>query len=463
MIELKRKTNVILLSSLGVYLLLYFIFYPKTYAIFDEACYLDLSYALKQGTIYLEKAGIETLHYPMEVGSHLVSRYPIGNSALLMPFTFLGSRGLFLFGLLFHLLSYLLFIKILKEADIDPMYAIFYLFYPPQVLFSRTLMSDIPGAFFFLLGFYAYQKEKYASSGMAFGVSFLIRYVNILFIPIFFIASIIRKKVKGLEFVAGFLPFLLFLLFYHSVAYGGMFKTGYTMEVSLFDIRGIGVKFGIYLLALGIFYPLMIFSPVFYKKLYRFEILASCIIMLLFYSFAYSGLTLYAQPSTKNIFKVVILAIRYFFPIVPLFLIAYFSVIKKYMNRIGFLTIWFGLIIVSFGIHLYHNKYLDTQIKFRDALYAHTDTNSIILCNGEVSELVSEVWGKRKLMIFEKEDIDFSLLPKENVWLASLIKFDRRGVNKFIAFKDSLGNDFSVELVEKIKSVDKRFELYEVK
>jgi len=458
-----KKERTILISSAVVYILLYIFFYPKTYAIFDESCYIDLAYSLRQGTVYFDETNIY-LHFPIKSGEHLVSKYPPGNSLLLMPLTFLGKRGIFLYGLIFHILGYLIFIKIIREHKMNTKYAIFYLFFPSYVLFSRTVMSDIPATVFFLMGFYCYKKENYLFTGMSFGLSFLIRYVNIILLPIFFCIMLFRKKRKGFNILLGFTPFLIIMLFYNKISYNSFLPLGYFVEGSSFSIRGIPINLAVYLLPLFLIYPLMIIFPVIYRGKSWLEILISCALFLFFYSIYSPGHILYTSPPLKALPKVLLLANRYFFPVIPLIFISYFSVCKRCIKYPYFQIILVFLILLTGSIHFYHNRYLKFQVEFREALYSHTDENSLIICNGEVTELVSEVWGRRNLVVFDKEDFSLSSYNyNKNIWLASLIKFDTHGATQIIALRDSLIARFDAELVEKIDGTDKGFKLYKVK
>ncbi|MBI4722050.1 MAG: hypothetical protein HY769_03485 [Candidatus Stahlbacteria bacterium] len=452
----------LLLSSLGIYLALYFIYYPQTYTIFDEACYLDLSYALRQGTVYLEQADLPTLHYPIKVNNHFVSIYPIGNSILLLPFTYLGKWGLFLYGLLFHILGYAIFIKVLKQANIDIKYAILYLFYPPQVLFSRTIMSDIPAAVFVLLAFYCYQREKYTLSGVALGISFIIRYVGIALLPVFLALAIIKKRWQGLKICIGFIPFLIFVLAYNYVVYGGVLNTGYPIKTLSFDLHRYGLHILIYLLSLSIFYPLMLIAPFIYKKAYRTEILSSFFVLFIFLLLTSFAFCIYAEPSAKSIIKTSLLAVRYFFPIIPLLLIAYSSICEKYLSKFfRFIGVWVILIITSIGIHYYHHRYLDEQSKFKNILYLHTSRQSLIICNGEASELISPIWGKRITIPLESgyENISHKTDAHKDIWLAILTRLDRPTNSAIV---DSILTNYTTQLVAQSTGIDKEFKLLKI-
>ncbi|MCK4307530.1 hypothetical protein KAW50_04810, partial [candidate division WOR-3 bacterium] len=324
---------------------------------------------------------------------------------------------------------------------------------------------DIPAAVFFLIGFYCYKKENYLFAGMSFGFSFLVRYGNIILLPIFLGIALFQKKEKGLNILWGFIPFLFIMLFYNKISYDSLLPLGYFATTgNSFSVRGIPINLAIYLLPLLLFYPLMIAFPFIYKGKSRLEILMSCTFLLFFYSIYSSGYILYATPSIKALPKILLLSNRYFFPIIPLIFISYFSVCKRCIKYPYFQIILVFLILLTGSINFYHNKYLKLQVEFKEALYSHTDENSLIMCNGEVAELVSEAWGRRNLVVFEKADKEFSLPTYDkDIWFASLIKFDTPGATQVIAFRDYLVTKFDAKLVKKVNGIDKRFELYRVK
>jgi hypothetical protein len=96
---------------------------------------------------------------------------------------------------------------------------------------------------------------------------------------------------------------------------------------------------------------------------------------------------------------------------------------------------------------------------FRDSIYKHTNENSLIICNGEIFELTSNIWGKRKLILLKRG----MNLPAQKSWLANLIRFDKpEETKKFLELRDSLMTRYHAKLVDSITGIDKRFELYEL-
>jgi 4-amino-4-deoxy-L-arabinose transferase-like glycosyltransferase len=349
---------------------------------------------------------------------------------------------------------------VLRKAKIDPKYAILYLFYPPMFLFSRTLMSDIPAAVFVLLAFYLYQRGKHVGTGAALGLSFVIRYGGIALVPVFFVFALMKKKTEGVKVALGFLPFVLFVLLYNQITYGGALKTGYPGQALPFDLHRYGMHLLTYVISLSVFYPLMIGALFLYRKAYRREMVVSFVVMLVFLILSSFAFAMYASPSAKNIIKSSLLGVRYLFPVVPFLLLAYSSVCEKYLKKRGLTAVLIILVISSIAISRYHQGYLRSGMGFRDSLYSHTTETSLVLCNGEVTELVSIMWGKRNLMLLE--DMDFSTLPERDVWVAVLLRLDK-GNHQTIARVDSIVTRLDAELVDVLTGVDKEFRLYKAK
>ena len=86
----------------------------------------------------------------------------------------------------------------------------FYAFDPTAIYWTNLLMSDQFAGFFFILTVYLFWKKKYAWSGVALGITALIRPIFLYLAPIFLLAFIFidiekSKKIKALFFTFSFL------------------------------------------------------------------------------------------------------------------------------------------------------------------------------------------------------------------------------------------------------------------
>src|SRR3989338_3473799 len=125
--------------AIFIFIVLFVYFYPPIYTIQDEADYFDFAYRLKEGTIYFEPL---TSHKIIFNGTNYVNMYPPGMAVLLLPFTFIHWKAIFLLNPLLHLIAFVFFYKTLKLLEINEKLSLLYLFFPPFVLYARTLVAD---------------------------------------------------------------------------------------------------------------------------------------------------------------------------------------------------------------------------------------------------------------------------------------------------------------------------------
>ncbi|MEO0185688.1 MAG: hypothetical protein ABIL20_07810, partial [candidate division WOR-3 bacterium] len=142
----------VLIIGAFLFTFLFFYFYPLNIGIVDETAYLSMTYAFQKGNLYYEEAGIESAPASMTVDHHLVSRYPPGNSILLLPFTAIHWKWIFLRGYILMIIGFIIFIMLLHNNQLPRHYALLFLFHPSFLLYSRTIMSDLPSTIFSLLG-----------------------------------------------------------------------------------------------------------------------------------------------------------------------------------------------------------------------------------------------------------------------------------------------------------------------
>ena len=159
---MKGKESIISLISFGiVFTILWFIFYPPIYAIHDEAAYMAQAYVMQECTIFGDVAGIPVVSSIKTPTGHLVTKYAPGVSFLLIPFTFLGWKSIFLMPLILHIVGFIIFIKILRIYNISTYFSLFYLIYPASVLYSRTIMADVHSAVFFIIAVYFFLRGRH--------------------------------------------------------------------------------------------------------------------------------------------------------------------------------------------------------------------------------------------------------------------------------------------------------------
>jgi hypothetical protein len=392
-----------------IFFLFFFFFFPPTYAISDESIYFSMAHVLSQGMLFPDQSSYFVPSTIQGTG-HRVSYPPLGWPILLAPLSKLSWHYFFLLPLALHLIGFYYFRKILNLMGIDTVFSFLYLFFPTFIFHSRTLMSDLPAAVFFLIGFYySIQDDKrpLILAGICFGISVWIRYASLVVIFPLIAILLLRNFQKTIYLLCGFTPFIILLAAYNYLAWGNPFLTGY-------DRIGVPVAtslsfdyflehFPKYFLILNIIYPLMGISLLFYKGKRRIEIYSCVCVLLLFYS------ARFWFDSGTNVIETAIKSLRFLLPIIPLLLLCYLYYLDVYVfDRMNSTKKW-GIAIVSaiclsgiaFGIHHKHQEYLKRQKHFSDLIYKNTPQDSSIIANMEIIEMLQTVWGKRHIIEYD--------------------------------------------------------------
>ncbi|GEM_PF-3340529 len=420
-----RKEGIFIIISILLFMGLYLFFYPTFYTTMDEAGYFDFAYNLKEGRILYEDPMYA--HFTLDAGKGLVSYYTIGLSALLLPFTFISWKALFLLNPLLHIGAFWFVYKILKKCSINPYMSFFYLFYPGFVLYARTLTADMVSASLFVIAFYFYlkdDKKNYFISGVIFGLICLIKYYNIILAGCAVLARLFfpakGKRLNILYLCYGILPFALFILLYNYRYYGGIFQFPYRIIGIEFSFNDIVRNLPVYIASTLLIYPLMIISPFMVKNhnaIKRPGVII-CFIFLLFISsnFFHQGSDYVHSLSFRHIAKYLMVSQRYILPIITLLLMFYLIILDRYAkkgkNRNIFIV--FALCVFLMGVYVSfaHQKYLLQGSAIRDAIYQNTEEGGIIICDGETSKFLQKNWGDRKYVDVNNENLSHYITDK---------------------------------------------------
>ena len=425
------------------------------------------AYVMRNGTIFGDVAGIPVVSSIKTPSGHFVTKYAPGTSFLLIPFTFLGWRSIFSLPLILHLLGFFVFIKILKIYNIAHYFSLLYLLYPTSVLYSRTIMADIPSAVFFIIACYFFLRKKkfYFLSGVFFGILPLFRYSNIILAIPFFVYAIVElfrciRKTSFLGSVVlrlllGFIPGFLLLIIYNKIAFGGFLSTPLGVTGS-FSLRFLPHNLLFYFLSMSLVYPLMFFFIFFLRK-NRFILITTAFLFLLFYSLY----TYFTVAPGKNMFKTLIVGMRYLLPVVPIFILSYSNMLEKVKRKIPVLAngfFWFLVVafsILNLAMIYQHQGFLKTQEKLKDTIYANTDEHSLILTNYDGMEFFQPAWGKRETAMFvywkSRIPVDFSKYDFTKLYLLTVIRSDKEGNEYVRKYADEIIKEYSGETVAEIK------------
>ena len=242
-----------------LFLAVYVVFFPATYAIEDERSILSLSSALSHGTVFLDRAGIESGADVISRG-HTVSKYSPFHAALLVPALLSAWRLSFLVTAAFTLLGAWVVVRMLEREGLSSAWVLLYFLNPGLLYYSRTIMSMVPAAVMALLGVsLLYRARPHpAAGGLALGTAVLF---HIWLAPLAVVVAgcwwIERKRCAWRpagDLVAGALPAILLMGLYNFVTMGNPLVNSYWM------IGHQRVFNGAHWAAFGVYYGLALLS-----------------------------------------------------------------------------------------------------------------------------------------------------------------------------------------------------------
>lgn len=389
-------------------------YYPDFYGIYDEDLYLTTTYAMQNGTFFYEKAGISAPLLGVAKGSGgTFSIYPPGNSALLLPFAIVHWKLGFLKNIFFYIGSFLLFILILRKLNIDPVYSLIFLLHPTIVLFSRTLMSDIPSMFFLLLGIFLLLDKKDLAAGFSLGFLVLLRYPNaVIIIGIFGALLYLKEYKKIISLLPGIALFSLVLVGYIIYTYGFILGPLTISNAKLFGVKYFIYNFPYYILSLNILYPGLLLVAIFFgfrrKKISLFVI--PSLVVIIFYSFYYF------IDGGSSLMEKLVKGQRFMVPVIPLLLIPYLAFLKdkKFAKKV-FIFVIPLLFLFSCGIQYKHHQFVGKEKLISQNLQENIKDTDIIICNSDTDELLNPYFSKTKLIeLSEVKKHDLNSLMESN-------------------------------------------------
>jgi hypothetical protein len=400
--------------------------WPVAIANQDETTYLAGAYILRHLTVFADVAHVPLL-WDIPHAGHSALLYPPGQSALLAPFTFGGWRLAFAANLLAHLTGFFLFSVLLKQLEIRRAWALLYLFFPPLVLFSRTLMSDVPSAALTVAVLLAWLRgpRGRALAGVLLGASLFLRYANLLtFIFLALaaglgdLAALRHGARRGWQtlwlppLVAGFLPLCALFLAYNVAVYGHPTTPGYA-SVGLFGLRHLPGHLAVYGAVLMLVYPLMLLAPLAYRGRLRVEVLVVSYGVLLAQS-AYYFLNAYGSLAERAF-----VGSRLLLPVVPLFLVAYAQGLDRVVGwtrgriqaKVPLIAgglLLFGTVATLLISNL-HQQRLEHAAQARAAIERTVPGPALHLINGETAKFLSPAWGNRQYQVLSGQALSDAL------------------------------------------------------
>lgn len=425
---MSRTDRLVLLGAGTGFLLLAVLYFPPMYLASDEAGNLAFAQVLAEGTPFADRAGLQIPAPVPARGDHLTSRYPPGLALLLAPFCLLSLRAAFLLPLVAHLATFAVLAWLMRRTGISPLWSLLHLFYPTALLHSRTLMSNAPAAALLLASFALLVSARRGGvllAGLLIGLGTLVRQPVIIGGLLLGLGMLWRHRRELLEargasvlklppvlFAAGTALGLAVYFAYHSYVFGSPLVTGYekVRDLERFGLRNLVWCLPRYVLILMLVYPLMLLAPAGYRGKWRLEVTMVPIAYLLFYG-SYSWF-----DASDTLARTLVSAPRFLLPAVPFLLLAYAGVLSSALRRlpgserIALVTLAVLGLCGAWFLCDRHYRMQRGQALARDAVYAHTEPGSVLVCSVDGAELVQERWGHREILDLAESSRDSLVL-----------------------------------------------------
>ena len=407
--------------------IVYLCLWPHISTTMDESSYIGFAYVLRHGTLYADHVRAPIL-LALSVHGHLVSKYPLGMSALLAVTSFLGWQFALGTNLFVHLVSYSVVVRILRRLNVSPFYAILYLLHPTAVLYSRTVMSDLVSGLVLVLAFEQYLARRFTAMGALLGLAVLLRTANAVALPLFLVGVLIEQESGDLGLrvqdlaprlrsaaltAGGSLPFLVLSAYYSLVVAGGQMAK----STGSFGLQYFPIYFPGYVLCLLLIFPGMLLAPALVRGRGRFVAWSLCYSFVVIYSFWYF------RDQGGNAAESLIVGQRYFLAVLPIYIVCYGSLLERLavrlpsagLRRSAAVLALLVMAAVSVVVQIRHALKLKQMIGVRDAVITATSPDDFIYCNTQVGKLL-EPWSNRQFV--EPVDSGVADIMTINKWIA---------------------------------------------
>lgn len=308
---------------------LWWVMPPQSLQIVDEKAYFEQAYALAHGRIYTEfdlaanRTGYEPKHYPL------------GTALWMAPgIKLFGRIGAFLTVLLAWLGAAFILYRVIDQRYQTGIAVFALLAFPPAIIMSRHLMSELPGMFFIALWVAGLiQMEKSPSARLAFSMGLLswlglcFRETNLLLTLPWFIVYGWQRQPHWPWLLPGGMLGLGVRLFTSHWAYGSPF---YLKDPGVaFSLAYLPSNLPVYLIGLLLFLPAGLWVVWQYRGGYAWRPLYIGMVLYVsaYLCYGYSG-------NHDGFVKSLALGLRYLIPTLPLFVLFY----ARYMQKYPFFT-----------------------------------------------------------------------------------------------------------------------------
>ncbi|MEZ4940504.1 MAG: hypothetical protein R3D58_06535 [Saprospiraceae bacterium] len=378
-------------------LLIFWVCYPSHFLIADELAYFEQARAFSSG----QDGAVD---------------YPAGTGLLAAFFIWLGgNKAVFWSSFLCWLAGTWALSLALHKTGKPVGWALFPWLFIPALVFTRTLMSDMPSfalaAFFGLLctAFPPNRKVMFLAGGVG-GLSVLFRETNFLWVLPFALSFVLRKKMAWRWFMAGFCIGLLPRLI-----------SGWVLHQNPVYLRDPGIAFSwnvlpgnllFYGLTLLVFLPGGLWFLWKTKHPWRAEIgICAGLFLLVYGSYGYDALA-------KSGYKGILLQARFMLPLLPFFgLSAAWTPVRLSQKTAAVCS---ALAILLFaGIQITGRMYNDAQQKISGALLKIPARSQISFSPDESRKYLNAMYGPSTIL--DGHALSDRVLQSRNIWYAHLI------------------------------------------
>ena len=200
------KAHAGLIAIISIFIFAFFNYFnPSADLWWDSSVYLGMGkYIYSYGEAGLYEAS-RPLVWPLILGAF----WKLGLDPILF-----GRLAVFIFGIGTVILTYLTALELFSKR-MALLSSFLLAISPTFFLFSSIIFTEVPAAFFLMLGLYFFIKENYNLAGFIFGIAFMTRFfqISIIFpIYLFFIYLAYKKKARIGQFFASMLFFFTALM-----------------------------------------------------------------------------------------------------------------------------------------------------------------------------------------------------------------------------------------------------------
>jgi 4-amino-4-deoxy-L-arabinose transferase-like glycosyltransferase len=432
-------------ALLLLYGLSFALFYPATVTNTDETGYLYQAQLILKGTFTVTKVDPlsgETISEPP-------TNYSTGTALLMLPWIALfGWRGAYAIPFLSLALSILLTARWLRDEGRSPLFALLILAFAPTLVLGRVAMSDVPSAAVVTLGLWLFWRGLdrgagwWLAAGFVAGASLALRATNpVPFVPLF-AGTVLRREWKCWALVVGGLAGIAAYLVSMQWFYGDALLSLYTQNAYSFDLETLPERALLYAVGLLILVPGGFVFAVAYRGRRRPEVVAA--FLLFFAVYLAQEYSMQGWPLLKRM----VLALRYFIPILPLVAFATAESFPRLwrrmlerrprdartgLERIGrgaLIAGLAGLGVASVAVHPVFASWASTQAEIRDDIRHTVPLEDVFVTN----------WlGTRKF--FSELDQKFKPIDRDRIEPSEVAGLVERYGRVYLVFLDRTDSD----------------------